>query len=453
MNDSSKYCVTVFSLITGCIFLLFNTGCVTETRKGNAPFAHQPRNTSYMAEDIKWSPVVTSSSGRQEDKYSSTTANNIQQSPTQINQENKPYTESTTYTNAAIAPLGSLPWNGISIPLVCPMGDYIAVQSGAPVPWEILLGEVGAGVMPYSMITIYHIELQEETGRPLLIEKHWLENIGILGRMADKDGFLIESPRPDGNRWIGKVSWLTGEIDWLVRGLGVNAFGSLAPDGRLAWCWREINNPNYELIVQGNNEVYNLPADNGSWLMPVWSGDGNTLFTFRLAADETFGVVALDPSSQIRLSTPLSSRALIDNGIAADAYDALAAIPQPAAPDGSARLLFYHSGISFKRVCMFDPYREGIAFYKSLSGGGAWHTADSLILATDDSVYYQEMNSKKPPIKLMTGAYLPIPSTPPDRPYVMMAPASNRSDRVNLYLMQLIESDTVTRLQTGAVNQ
>jgi len=414
--------------IAGVAFVSF-TGCVTETtgRGGSS----RSGAGSFDTQGDFWETAVTGSRGRVDSSG--------------VRSEALSYQSKTSYTNAVVAPLGAVPWNEHSIPLVHPGSEYIAVQSGDPVSWDIRLASAEAGVLGNTAITVYRVEKSADSGRPFLSKQYRLVDVGLLGREANESGFLIESPQDDGARWIGFVDWESGQLSWLVRGSDVNAFGSLSDDGRLAWSWRSVEEARFGLIVQGDNEVYRLPADGGDWLMPVWSGNGKVLFSFRLSEDDTLGVFALDPQTEVRLREPMASRELVENGIVGDAFDTLASIANPAAPDGSGRLLFYHPGGAFHRLCLFDVRKEGITYYKSHSGGGGWYDDESLLLATSRRVYFQEVESGAAPIEMVAGAYLPISSGDPEQVSVLFTPDMTKEKSAVLYLMQLIGSDAVVR--------
>ncbi|MBL1216746.1 MAG: hypothetical protein D8M59_04545 [Planctomycetes bacterium] len=355
------------------------------------------------------------------------------------------YELDTSYVAAGVAPMGSVAWNGRSIPLARPSGGYVAIQSGALTPWNIALAKPGAGGLPPTSIHIYQIVSQELSDRPVLYQKHWLEDVGILGRCADDWGFLIEAPQPDGSRWIGKVSWETGDIAWLVKDEYVNAFASMAPDGRLVWSRRQVNSPSFDLAVElPGGQVATAPHNNGMWLMPSWSCDGNLVFSFYLTPNSELGVAALDSGrGPDRLGTPIGSRLLIDNGVPGDAYDAAIGIPYPTAPDGSPRFLFYHPGLAFRRVCLFDPFVDGITYYKARTGAGGWYNSSNVLVCSSDHMYLQSAEAGSKATELMAGPYLAIPTSPPDQPYLLLAPSSDRSDRAMLLLMQLVDSGRV----------
>ncbi|MGH7289907.1 MAG: hypothetical protein ACREJT_01760, partial [Myxococcota bacterium] len=112
---------------------------------------------------------------------------------------------------------------------------------------------------------------------------------------CDENGFLIESPQPDGSRWIGKVAWTTGEITWLIQDEFVNAFASLGPGGRLAWSRRAVDGDNFELVIRADRIEWSLGQPGEDWLMPVWGGPG----TGPGAGDGLFVLQLSDPQPEL----------------------------------------------------------------------------------------------------------------------------------------------------------
>jgi hypothetical protein len=138
----------------------------------------------------------------------------------------------------AVKPIGSIPYDGMVLPLISPDGRFAATQVGPPPPWPALLAEPGAhpeGV--HTRIEIY--DLMSETPTLVVVPEPLPEGC-LLGRGVSDRGFLIERPNEDGSRWIGLVTW-TGALDWLIGGTGdeaderVNAQATLLPTGDLVY--------------------------------------------------------------------------------------------------------------------------------------------------------------------------------------------------------------------------
>lgn len=175
--------------------------------------------------------------------------------------------------------LGFVEYDDFTIPLLSPDGDRIAVRSGVPPRWpEILATPDATGTDP-AWIRIY--EIDDEGGLSLLHESRepWL-----LGRAANARGFLVEEPRPDGSRRIGRVDWETGKVTWLVDEGFVDAFATIGEDGTVAWSRRKIDAPAFDLMVRRGDGggTWKLPSRwERSWIDPVLSPDARTLFMLR----------------------------------------------------------------------------------------------------------------------------------------------------------------------------
>jgi hypothetical protein len=138
--------------------------------------------------------------------------------------------------------LGEVDYDGTTLPLIDDHpagGKFLAVQTGVVAPWGALLGEPGA-TSPGTRVVVY--DLNAKPLRPVVWPEAGDERsipVGaLLGRSGDAEGFLIEWPRPDGSRWIGKAAWTTGRVTWLVRDAATNAHALLLRNGGLIFSRR-----------------------------------------------------------------------------------------------------------------------------------------------------------------------------------------------------------------------
>jgi len=183
-------------------------------------------------------------------------------------------------TVAALTPLGQVPYDGLVLPLISPGADLAATHFGAPPSWAQLLGAPGAMPPEWTAVRIY--SLSERGARATAT----VSEAVVLGRGADQEGFLVEAPRPDGSRWIGRVAWNSrGTTDpvWLVSDGHVNAFATLGPGGTMAWSRRHPAENFYSLVLRrGDREAVIARAADESWLLPSFSSDGSRLFALVL---------------------------------------------------------------------------------------------------------------------------------------------------------------------------
>ncbi len=342
---------------------------------------------------------------------------------------------------AIVAPMGRVRFDGQVLPLVRPSGKFIAVQEGASTSWKTLLARNDAPPAVFMTIVIYRIGVDEQNRRPFLEEHQRLEEVGFLGRGADDDGFLIESPQFDGSRAIGKVDWQTGAVDWILKGGSdhtINAFASIARDGRLAWCARSGesgNSDKFDLYIQGNAEVFRVPAGEGEWLFPIWANDGRTLFVYRLHDTGELEITAFDARSKALVQRPMATRRLVVNGNRYVAYQSQAALQQAAAPDATPRLLLYLPGPD----CMglFDPRVQGIRRLSSLSFAGSWRDSATIIVGGQDSVSLEDAAQSNQAAVLLEEPFVARRTSDPQTPFVLFAPVGNRMNDLNVWVMDV----------------
>jgi hypothetical protein len=185
---------------------------------------------------------------------------------------------------AALFPLGLIPYDGRVLPLISPGADFAATHFGAAPSWGQLLGAPGSGAPEFTAVRVY--TLSERGARATAT----VADAVLLGRGADREGFLVEAPRPDGSRWIGRVPWPARgfpEPSWLVADDQVNAFATLAGDGTLAWSSRSRSEHEYSVRLRREERQAIVPrrADE-SWLLPTFSADGSRLFALVLRGRE-----------------------------------------------------------------------------------------------------------------------------------------------------------------------
>jgi hypothetical protein len=190
----------------------------------------------------------------------------------------------------------------------------------------------------------------------------------ILGRSADNRGFLVESVRSDGARWIGRIDWLQRETEWLVQDGNVNAFAVLGPNGMLAHCSRGTNERMFDLVVRGGESptpdarggdggrVRRL-SGNGtrSYLLPSISEDGSRVFAMSMR-DGILELLSADPASDASLVQSASRFFVTDRG--------------------SDELALY--------MCSAQGARDGVdgrdwvLFHRSLGSLARWNETDGL---------------------------------------------------------------------------
>lgn len=174
--------------------------------------------------------------------------------------------------------LREVPYDGFSLPLISPDGSAAAIQLSSSIGWEAKLAGRSGQVSSEGTVAIASLVMP--CADPLIPVPG---NDMILGRSCDSAGFLVESARLDGSRWIGKVRWDSGAREWLVRDESVNAFATLGPSGELAWSWRPLTGKDFSVVIRRARGESIIEAREGaSWYAPTFSSDGELLFVLQL---------------------------------------------------------------------------------------------------------------------------------------------------------------------------
>lgn len=194
----------------------------------------------------------------------------------------------------ALQPLGTVIYDGQALPVLSPDGRFMATQSGEAPDWPTILGEDGASPPNRTSLGVFELtETAMVSGSQSVLPPGLM-----LGRNAGNDGYLVESPQHDGSRWIGLVSWRTGNLAWLVQDAFVNAHGLLLADGSLAYTRREVGGARRDLCVRSGGRTvvhsepdasyaYPLAGDDPAFLVAVRQDRaGSDLQAFRLRDDE-----------------------------------------------------------------------------------------------------------------------------------------------------------------------
>ena len=177
-----------------------------------------------------------------------------------------------------IQALGPIIYDGQALPLLSPDGRWLAVQSGEPPDWPTILGEDGALPPNRTTLTIY--DASQGVIKPAA-NSALIPGGLMLGRAADNSGFLVEAPQRDGQRWLGKVSWSSGHLDWLVKDNNINAHATLTSDGALIYTSRKIGDANRSLCLLSDSGRDTLLAPDASYAYPLVGDDPSLVFVPR----------------------------------------------------------------------------------------------------------------------------------------------------------------------------
>lgn len=341
---------------------------------------------------------------------------------------------------AAIAPLGHVPYDNFSLPLVSPDGRFLATEAGIAPTWEMALAEPGAQAPGATHVDVFRLDLRtsipEQQRQPPQRVAVVSEPV-LLGRSSSVDGFLVEAPRDDGARWIGLASWQTGEIRWLVQDEHVNAFASLGPDGRLAWCRRRLGQEHFELVVRRHGEEFVMTSPDEDWLMPHWSGRGDGIFAFPLREGHLDLAHMIASSKEaLRQSMRLTPVAVGANVYIA--YQTMTAtvttlgLPQP----------------RFDQVAFVNPAHSRAAVWRPFSAAGSAPVmlvprsiaavpdeTDIAYVVTETDLMRQSLDDTRLKAKLLAGPLVPRRIMAPDWHSIVMRPGDGRIDLMAVRLL------------------
>lgn len=412
-----------FALLAAAALAL--SGCVTETTKS------RPKGLTRAAE-----PATT----RSDDGATTSTRTPMPDGPVAKRAESAQITDARV--TVALRPVGQVPYDGMTLPLISPGGRYLATQSGASPTWEAVLAQPGSFVAASTRIGAFEIPGDSELSgalksddddprkankggavRPISWPKALPSGV-LLGRSCDDRGFLIESPRPDGARWIGKVSWVSGAVDWLVQDSAVNAFATFGPRGELIFCRRTVaSGPDgaFELVIRPNagssagEAVARGLSRRESYAYPLCGSDGGHVYAFAYPTSGegslTIVALALSGTGEARPGTIVARDGMNVEGTLFAACQTAAPMqtpwpPVPAPGDrGDGNITKLWTGVaaisaSTRSVVFFSP-ETGVS---ALSQGSmaavplvvSTKSGDAtlgLLLATERELVYQQMRS------------------------------------------------------------
>jgi hypothetical protein len=261
----------------------------------------------------------------------------------------------------AVRPLGVVPFDSLTLPLVSPDGRWLATQVGDPPGWATVLAGSTAEV-PRTTVRVFDLSVSPpkrvEFGGGGAASEAGL----MLGRDADERGVLVESQRADGSRWIGRLLWDSGAVEWLVRDTRVNAHGVFGPAGELVFTRREVDGTRASLVVLapggdgvGGESVLETPIEKASFSYPCVSGSGLTVLVFMTSPSGTEArAYPLGVSGEAFASgVPVARRVISPSADPMLAYQAVAASqPQRVGAARDERFVIHHPVMG--RMAIFD---------------------------------------------------------------------------------------------------
>lgn len=268
----------------------------------------------------------------------------------------------SSHVRVAVTPLGEIEYDGQTLPLTSPDGRFVACQTGRSPTWETLLAGPAAEVPGRSEIAIYTLDAEAgAAGARAITPAEPLPPGLVLGRAADDTGFLVESPRPDGARWIGRVDWLSGRLTWLVQGPDVCAHAVFGPEGSLVFTRRAVGAEGAALVLRLADGSESVLGAGGSYAMPLWTGDPGMVYASQMSADGTAIVgVRIRQEGPARQAGGLGQvvvRRVIarasDPVIGYQAMSPARSLAEAVGGSAAAPLVFFHP--SMERMTLLDP--------------------------------------------------------------------------------------------------
>lgn len=327
-----------------------------------------------------------------------------------------PATGASTFVAAvsvSVRPIGIVPFDGQVLPLVSPDGRFLATETGEAPTWTTLLAQPGAEAPLRTGIGIYDISKSP----PELVTPSPPLPLGlVLGRGADDHGFLVESPRPDGARWLGHVDWAGGRLRWLAQGTEVHAGAIVSAD---------------EAIIGGNG---------ASYLFPLLGRAMRGVYAFELSKKGLEVVfLRMDPSAPGSLGNVVARRFISaepDPFLAYQASSAVQATPFRGARASTGEApdaLLFHNPVT-ARMNLFDPETGTLTPLVERSIAGCWALdaaapdATGVFVTTPRGLMFQRVMRVgaewrvSPPTRVLGEAWVPRSTTNPDRPYILIGP-------------------------------
>lgn len=352
----------------------------------------------------------------------------------------------------AVDAMGSVAYDGLSVPMVSPDGRFIAAQDTPAPPREQRLAidvprptQTGS----YATVSISPLTLGVG-GAQQSVQVFDLDAPIVLGRDSSTEGVLVESPRPDGSRWIGVATWSEerAAIRWLVRGTSVAAHAVFAdagailyskrtgPGSRFALVHRERDGNERTLVLPDADVVFPLVApdqrhatclavdDNGAitlLLIDLTTGGGTTPGNSLGSIVRRFDLASsggIEGAAQIVAASQSAVSGLSQS-------DALSGTPTTAATPTASALgpIFFHPAMD--RCAAIDASRrtlvalapKSVAAVDAGDGRALCSTPDGLVLWTPGP-----QAGRGTATRVLSEDYLPRRTASGDRPFILLAP-------------------------------
>ncbi len=342
------------TLLSAVLCVLALGACVTEREEPRHGMRVRPGQAGGTASDI----AAFANSG------SAGTGKPVAQGDLPVGPVGRPATTAAVLSSrvvVGIVPLGSVVYDGQVLPLVSPDGNLIAVQEGDPLAWEVLAALPEQKPPTSTRLVVY--DIRSTPARRVELPELPADAGLVLGRSTDARGFLVESVREDGSRWIGRAAWASGRVEWLAMGRDVCAHGVLTPQGELVYSRRALGSITGELVLRREDgEEFTRRDPGGSYDLCVVADDGGHVVAFSRGGTGTDAeAISLreDAIGKRRFGATISRRRVVDSVDPAMVFQMVAGLQGPlplvGASAGAKRgefAAFMHPPL--KRMVVFD---------------------------------------------------------------------------------------------------
>lgn len=365
----------------------------------------------------------------------------------------------------AIKPIGGIPFDGQTLPLISPDARFIAAQTGEAPDWPTILAQNAASPPTRTRIELYDIS-KDSVKRIKLADA--LPAGAMLGRSCTTTAFLVEVPRPDASRWIGAVDFATGKFRWLVQGDTVNAHAIAldwsGPPERLLFTRRAVNDAASHLILSDAGAetdlgpaapgasafLPTLGAFNATAVMTLESDGGSIEIVARaMHARDVGDVAARRQIAGADVPNPLLFAFQAVSPVT-PWLDTQAARSDAALYDSPPAFLFHNPAIG--RMCLFDPRSAAITPLAAKSVSGAWNRDPvgwTVFLSTPEGLIHQRIIrddetgdlTTLPASKVLGDPYVPRATMDTKRPFVLIGPGPDEVNRLQIILMHPISEN------------
>lgn len=357
-------------------------------------------------------------------------------------------------TLVGIRSIGTVPYDGMVLPMVSPDGARLATQTGDPPPWPTLLAAVGAPPSPRTRIEVYDISVSPPKAiRPRVQLPGGL----LLGRSADARGFLVEAPQADGTRRIGRIGWNDAALEWLTEADAVHAFAALDSSSRVLSSRRAPDEPQFRMAISGAPVDLNPGA---STLLPSYD-PASRLYTMfaegpmglEIQVRSTAGMADAAPTADaLQL---LARRTLADDGGAPTAYQA--AEPMRGAEVGlgttepAPGVLLFHPGA--RRMVILDPTTAELIPLAKDSIAGCWAPDAGgwgVLVTTPDGLMHHRIRrdasglwTALPAARMLGEAWVPRSTNSAADQFILIGPDKRKPTRLSIATMRFADPSEV----------